>query len=337
MIPLDIQVPEQGQLRQLAEDLYWARFALPFRLNHINLYMLDTADGWCLIDAGVNDLATAEHWQMLLDGPLAKQPVASILITHHHVDHMGYAGALAALTHAPVFASAEEAVHGHWLYDLEPAAFGAIMADTYRRYDMPEQIIARVAENGSRYRANASPLPVFSEVKPGDSIHSRFGKWEVRVDTGHSDAQISLMDKGRNLFLSVDFLLPRISPNISADIRDPDFDLLSHYFTYLQEMTSLPADMSIFPGHDWPFRDGGARAAALIDHHHLRLQQLLDAAQHKSLTVTLAMDVLFGREFGDHELYFASGEARAHLTHLVATGRLQVTRKNAGYDLYEAV
>lgn len=337
MIPLDIQVPEQGQLRQLAEDLYWARFALPFRLNHINLYMLDTADGWCLIDAGVNDLATAEHWQMLLDGPLAKQPVASILITHHHVDHMGYAGALAALTQAPVFASAEEAVHGYWLYDLEPAAFGAIMADTYRRYDMPEQIIARVAENGSRYRANASPLPVFSEVKPGDSIHSRFGKWEVRVDTGHSDAQISLMDKGRNLFLSVDFLLPRISPNISADIRDPDFDLLSHYFTYLQEMTSLPADMSIFPGHDWPFRDGGARAAALIDHHHLRLQQLLDAAQHKSLTVTSAMDVLFGREFGDHELYFASGEARAHLTHLVATGRLQVTRKNAGYDLYEAV
>ena len=299
--------------------------------------MLDTADGWCLIDAGVNDLATAEHWQMLLDGPLAKQPVASILITHHHVDHMGYAGALAALTHAPVFTSAEEAVHGQWLYDLEPAAFGAIMADTYRRYDMPEQVIARVAENGSRYRANASPLPVFSEVKPGDSIHTRFGKWEVRVDTGHSDAQISLMDKGRNLFLSVDFLLPRISPNISSDIRDPDFDLLSHYFTYLQEMTSLPADMSIFPGHDWPFRDGGARAAALIDHHHMRLQQLLDAARHKSLTVTSAMDVLFGREFGDHELYFASGEARAHLTHLVATGRLQVSRENAGYDLYEAV
>ena len=78
----------------------------PFGWNHINLYMLDTPDGWCLIDAGVNDRATAENWQMLLDGPLAKQPVASILITHHHVDHMGYAGALAALTKAPVFASA---------------------------------------------------------------------------------------------------------------------------------------------------------------------------------------------------------------------------------------
>ena len=33
MIPMDIQVPEKGQLVQLANDLYWARFALPFRLE----------------------------------------------------------------------------------------------------------------------------------------------------------------------------------------------------------------------------------------------------------------------------------------------------------------
>ena len=145
------------------------------------------------------------------------------------------------------------------------------------------------------------------------------------------------MDCQRNLFLSVDFLLPRISPNISADIRNPDFDSLSHYFTYLEEMTSLPADMSIFPGHDWPFRDGGARASILIEHHHERLQQLEDAAQNQPLSVALAMDVLFGRAFGDHELYFASGEARAHLTHLVATGRLQIKRHDKGHDLYVPV
>ena len=52
MKPLDIPVPEYGALTQLADDLYWARFALPFRLNHINLYVLDTPDGWCLVDTG---------------------------------------------------------------------------------------------------------------------------------------------------------------------------------------------------------------------------------------------------------------------------------------------
>ena len=40
MIPLDIEAAKKGSLRQLADDLFWARFDLPFRLNHINLYVL---------------------------------------------------------------------------------------------------------------------------------------------------------------------------------------------------------------------------------------------------------------------------------------------------------
>ena len=337
MIPLEVTVPETGCLRQLAEDLYWARFDLPFRLNHINLYMLDTPDGWCLIDAGVNDKITADHWDMLLSGPLSHQPVASILITHHHVDHMGFAGQLAQLTNAPVYTSADEGAHGHWLYDLPPEKFGQIMAQTYTRYDLPKQIVEEIAKRGSRYRKYAAPLPSFQILQAGDILTSRQGKWAVRIDKGHSDAQISLMDKQRNLFISIDFLLPRISPNISADIRKPDTDLLSHYFTYLHEMTALDEDIQIFPGHDWPFRAGGARAQALIAHHHQRLDMLVEAAQHNHLTVASAMDVLFGRSFGPHELYFASGEARAHLNHLVAIDRLCLKHSDSGYDFYETI
>ena len=38
MQPLDIDVPQPGHMVALADDLYWFRFSLPFRLNHINLY-----------------------------------------------------------------------------------------------------------------------------------------------------------------------------------------------------------------------------------------------------------------------------------------------------------
>ena len=47
------------------------------------------------------------------------------------------------------------------------------------------------------------------------------------------------------------------------------------------------------------------------------------------------MAVLFGRKFGDHEMYFAAGEARAHLTHLAATGRLQTSSDDEGVDIYQ--
>ena len=80
MIPLDIEAAQKGSLRQLADDLFWARFDLPFRLNHINLYILATAEGWVLIDTGLNNEITAQHWQALLKGPLAGKPVYQIIV-----------------------------------------------------------------------------------------------------------------------------------------------------------------------------------------------------------------------------------------------------------------
>ena len=335
MTPLDVEAAPKGHLRQLADDLFWARFDLPFRLNHINVYMLVTADGWVLVDTGLNNDITAQHWQTLLAGPLAGKPVCQIIVTHHHVDHIGYAGPLAALTGAQVCTSAAEAEHAKWLYTLGDEDFGNLLAETYHQYGLPVEMVNAARTDGSRYRRNTASLPEFRLLQTGDEITTLAGSWLIRIDSGHSDAQISLMDRQRGLFLSVDFLLPRISPNISADIRDPDFDLLYAYFTYLEEMTELPDDMQIFPGHDWPFRNGGARAKQLIDHHNHRLDLLFAAAKRAPLTVWSAMDQLFGRTFGDHEMYFASGEARAHLNYLVAVGRLHKRCDDRGIDIYE--
>ena len=122
MQKLDLPIPETGTLTKVAADLYWARFALPFRLNHINLYMIDTDAGWLLVDAGINQDETAAQWQMLLDGPLSHQAVAGLLVTHHHVDHLGYAGALSAKLDIPVYTSASEA---DFLHD-EPIDFNIL-------------------------------------------------------------------------------------------------------------------------------------------------------------------------------------------------------------------
>ena len=53
MPPLAIDPPKTGEMVALADDLYWMRFTLPFRLNHINLYAFDTKDGCLLLDCGI--------------------------------------------------------------------------------------------------------------------------------------------------------------------------------------------------------------------------------------------------------------------------------------------
>ena len=335
MYKLDFPRPEKGTLTQLADDLFWAQFALPFRLNHINLYMIDSPDGWVLIDAGLGDQLTRDHWQILLDGPLSKQPVCKIIISHHHVDHIGSSAWLHDQTKAPVFASSGEIKQSEWLFNLPEDEFSNIMASAYTRYGLPQEHIDHVQNGGSRFRQLVPSLPSFNVMKDGDEVISRNGKWQIRCDRGHSHDHLSFMDHDRHLYIAVDFLLPRISPNISADISDIDDDRLEYYFAYLDAMTTLEDKVQIFPGHDWPFSHGGDRAKVLIAHHHERLGLLRDALIQSPLTTDGAMAVLFGRSFEPHELYFASGEARAHLNHLVTRGDAVMEKQDGQADIFQ--
>ena len=334
MQPLDFAIPEKGQLTQLADDLYWAQFDLPFRLNHINLYMIDTANGWVLIDAGLGDQVTRDQWAVLLAGPLAHQPVCQIIISHHHVDHLGSAAWLQDQTQAPVFTSEAELSQIDWLFNLPEDDFSAIMANAYTSYGLPEDDIEQVRQGGSRFRQMVPALPEFNLIGAGDTITSRHGVWQIRNDHGHSHDHLSFMDHDRGLYIAIDFLLPRISPNISADISNIDYDRLAQYFTYLDEMQHLTDEVQVFPGHDWPFSHGGRRAASLIDHHHERLGLLRDALDQSPMTTNDAMAVLFGRKFDPHSLYFASGEARAHLIHLVSRGEAEMQRQDGKPDQF---
>ena len=100
-------------------------------------------------------------------------------------------------------------------------------------------------------------------------------------------------------------------------MRNTDKDVLGDYLNYLHEMSAISPKIKIFPGHDWPFINGNKRANTLINHHNHRLELLLAEAKLKPISASDGIDILFKRRFESHELFFASGEARAHLTHLM--------------------
>jgi hypothetical protein len=82
-------------------------------------------------------------------------------------------------------------------------------------------------------------------------------------------------------------------------------------------MSELSPEVKIYPGHDWPFKNGNERAQILIKHHNQRLELLLAEAKLRPISTSDGIDILFNRRFESHELFFAAGEARAHLTHLM--------------------
>ncbi len=48
---------------EVAPGVHWVRMPLPFKLNHINLYLLDDGDGWTMIDTGYGNDETKELWR----------------------------------------------------------------------------------------------------------------------------------------------------------------------------------------------------------------------------------------------------------------------------------
>ena len=89
------QPPAAGQLSEIAPGILWLRLPLPFRLNHINIFLIDDGDGWAVVDTGIANKVTREIWEALAAGPLARRRLTRLIVTHFHPDHIGLAGWLA--------------------------------------------------------------------------------------------------------------------------------------------------------------------------------------------------------------------------------------------------
>ena len=73
--------PAPGELVEVRPGIFWARLALPFRLDHVNLYLVEDGAGLALIDTGIDNRASRAAWEALFDelggAPIALQRLAA--------------------------------------------------------------------------------------------------------------------------------------------------------------------------------------------------------------------------------------------------------------------
>ena len=87
--------PAPGEVVRVRDGLLWFRLPLPYRLDHVNIYLLADGDGWAAVDTGLGDAVSREAWLAVLDGALAGSRLTRLIVTHFHPDHVGLAGWLA--------------------------------------------------------------------------------------------------------------------------------------------------------------------------------------------------------------------------------------------------
>src|SRR3954469_7349674 len=92
--PFD-EPPGPGRLTAVAPGVEWLRLPLPYRLDHVNIYLIEGDGGWTVLDTGLGTDACRSAWDQILAGPFAGRQLEQMVVTHFHPDHVGLAGWLA--------------------------------------------------------------------------------------------------------------------------------------------------------------------------------------------------------------------------------------------------
>ena len=330
--------PEPGAAVEVAEGILWLRLPLPMALDHVNVYALADADGWTLIDTGMNSRKTRDIWETALAGPLAGKTVARVLLTHHHPDHVGLVGwfqdrGAELLT-----------TRTAWLYarmltmDVQDRPSAESLQFYQRAGTSPEMLAKRANERPFNFADMVAPMPLgFTRVEEGETLTLGGRRWRVRLGQGHAPDHITLWSEVDELVIGGDQLLPGISPNIGVYPTEPEADPLTEWLEATARFVPhAREDQLVLPGHKLPFTGLPFRLQQMAENHHQALERLLGHL-HEPQTAAGCFPALYKRPIGEGEYGLALVEAVAHLNCLLRRGQVCRSLRADGAWLWQAV
>ena len=315
--------PAPGTTREVAPGVHWLRMALPFQLDHINLWLLEDGDAWTMIDTGLGNEATRKVWERIFTEKIGVKPVRRVLVTHYHPDHAGNAAWLCERFAAPLWMTRGEFLTVHAARNSSAGYTTEAQLELFRANGLDDARGAELLLRGGLYRSMVPEFPVsHRRLYEGDSLTIGGHQWKVMVGYGHAPEHVSLHCAALNLLISGDMLLPRISTNVAVRPIDPWSNPLRAFLESIARYRALPEDVLVLPSHGLPFRGAHARIAQLEAHHQERLAELQAACAAAPRTAADVLELLFRRKLDTSQIFFAMGVAMAHLHYLHYDGRL---------------
>ena len=344
--PTGETLPAGGGTLPIFEGVKWIRMALPFALNHINLWLLrdciDGKEGWTVVDCCIDRAESREQWTQIFANELDGLPILRVIVTHMHPDHIGLAHWLCERWSTPehtcmLWISATDFNAARMACQVAAGHGGEAAADFVASHGMSNPDYLKQIRERTGYYAQMVPRVPSSYVRIMDGMTLKIGghDWHCISGYGHAPEHIALHCPALNLLISGDMILPRISTNVSVYDLEPEANSLKLFLDSIAKMKALPDATLILPSHGKPFIGLHERIKQLEDHHAERLGEVIDACAKAPQTAHDIVAIMFKRPLDLHQLTFAQGEALAHLHLLMFEGRLR-RQKQAGVYRFSA-
>lgn len=298
----------------------------PFPVGPINVYLAE-GDPLTLVDTGPKwdetrtalEAGLASHGYRLED-------LQRVLLTHHHVDHIGLAGEIVARS------GAEVVTHPYntpWLVDYgahlerERPFFQRVWEDG----GVPDEIMARMAESSSGTLRWLDPVTPTRTINEGDGLTLDGAEWRVYHTPGHAGGLVCLWDPVTRTLLANDHFIRDISSNPILEppplMNGPRPKRLVEYLRHMQRMAALEPARAL-PGHGEVVEDVPGLVRQRLVFHARRKEKLLRALDPHPQTLWQLTQATFGdRLKRGIDWFLGLSEILGHLDLLEADGAVR--------------
>ena len=322
--PLGDTLPAPGTTLEVAPGVRWIRMALPFALDHINLWLLrdeiDGRAGWTVVDCCIARDEAKAQWEQVFAGELEGLPILRVLVTHMHPDHVGLAAWLCERWSTPqhecrLWMSATDYFAARLASQSTTGFGGERAANFFAAHGLVDpESLEKIRARASYYPSLVPDLPRnFRRLRDAMEVAIGGRTWRCIAGYGHAPEHIALYCEALQVLIGGDMMLPRISTNVSVQEMEPEADSLALFLDSVDRFGPLPEGTLTLPAHGKPFQGLHARIRQLHEHHRDRLAEVLAACRERAQSAADILPVLFKRKLDLHQTTFAMGEAIAHL------------------------
>lgn len=315
--------PGKAEIVDITPDIKWLRSPLPLSLNHINCYLLRDDNGWCVLDTGMNGDAAKQQWLDVLEANLKGESISRVIVTHHHPDHVGLAGWLCDNYQVPLYMTETEYLYTRTL-NAETRSQPYWEVTRYFNQTGISQTDRNALLANEDYNHLVSSMPTaFHRLKDGDIITIGPHQWEAITTRGHAPEHLCLYCREQDILISGDQVLPEITSNVSVSPMLPEDNPLQYWLEAHNIMASrVPDSVLVLPAHQLPFKGLHARLQAVVEHHHERMQAIVNLLDQPKTAQEITGE-LFNKVLESFQNFLAVGEVVAHLHYLLKAGTVK--------------